>query len=192
MKSKYICNTGGALGSDITWEHHCIKAGIHVRSYSFTGHSSQSSRQSKIILNEQELISAQPYVVKAAKNLRRNLPKTNYVLNLLRRNWYQVKDADTVYAIGTIDENKQVEGGTGYAVQMSVDNLVNSLTPISLNVFDQNVGSWFTWKHKQWFQVDEPELPTKIFAGIGTRNVNPKGFTAINDIIVRLKEAESI
>lgn len=192
MRSKYICNTGGAFGSDIAWEHHCIKIGIQVRSYSFAGHSSQSSKQSKVILNEHELVSAQPYVTKAAKNLGRNLPKAGYVLNLLRRNWYQVKDADTVYAIGTIDENKQVEGGTGYAVQMSVDNLINSLTPISLNVFDQNVGSWFMWKQKQWFQIDEPELPTKIFAGIGTRNVNPKGFTAINDVIVRLKEAEPI
>ena len=43
--------------------------------------------------------------------------------NLIRRNWYQVKDSNGVFAIGKLSASRStVEGGTGWAVQMAVDS----------------------------------------------------------------------
>ena len=81
---------------------------------------------------------------KAAKILGKN-PQREETINLLARNWCQVKYSKQVIAIGHIlnpgeksakgyrcnSKYQSVDGGTGYAVQMAIDNLKE------VYVFDQ-------------------------------------------------------
>ena len=99
------------------------------------------------------------------------------------RNWMQVKNADAVYALGTIrqpGENASdkagetriaaipiVKGGTGYAVQMAI----NEGKPVY--VFDGTKEGWYTYdyKVKNFVPTEIPTL-TKNFAGIGSRSLS--------------------
>jgi ribonuclease HI len=103
------------------------------------------------------------------------------------RNWLQVKYADSIYAVSTILEKgqkdkkgyiaqtKQVEGGTGYAVQMAIAEG----KPVF--VFDQVKNKWFTWNGNDFVETETPTL-TKNYAGIGSRTIHENGRQAIRDV----------
>ena len=114
-------------------------------------------------------------------------------MNLLARNWAQVKYSDEVFAIGTIVEpgkkgpkdyyNKSeyqvVSGGTGYAVQMAINN------GKPVYVFDQDKDKWFRWSYTslKFIEVTKHlKISYENFAGIGTREIKPNGIKAIEEI----------
>jgi len=137
-----ICNTGGADGADTIFENESIKYGISVISWSFYGHRIKSNN--KIILNDEQLLEGWEKVKISNKSLKRNIFRLSpYVKNLLSRNWYQVKNSDVIYAIASIQDNmKIVDGGTGWAVQMAIDNNKE------IYVFDQYRCFWYKFNFK--------------------------------------------
>ena len=97
---------------------------------------------------------------------------------LLRRNWYQVKDSNGVFAIGKLSASRsRVEGGTGWAVQMAVD----SKKPVY--VFDIVNSLWqqFEDRKRKFVYCEAPRL-TLNFTGIGTRALPENGKVAIEKI----------
>ena len=122
----------------------------------------------------------------AEKGIKRPLYKIQhqfYVRNLLSRNWFQVKNAESIYAIGTFFDTKQsiVNGGTGWAVQMAIDNV----KPIY--VFDQKTIMWFEYNYflKKFSPLLAIPKLTEHFAGIGTREITNDGKEAIINILKR-------
>ena len=99
------------------------------------------------------------------------------------RNWLQVKNADAIFALGTIkfagetwtDAKKgvvtakipMVKGGTGYAVQMAI----NEGKPVY--VFDATKEGWYIYDYntKNFIPTETPVL-TKNYAGIGSRSLS--------------------
>lgn len=183
----HTLHTGGAIGSDIWWENECLKYSIKVKSYSFETHSSCSSPPHKIILSQKELDEATPFLLKANQTLKRNFPAWNaYINNLLKRNYYQVKDCNFVVAIGELDYSKTkpgdsfgaetVKGGTGWAVQMAVD------LEKEIFLFDQQQNIWYyKFADLPWMKILYPRMfnKSKNFAGIGTRELKDNGKKAI-------------
>ena len=108
----------------------------------------------------------------------RTQASATYLNNLLRRNWYQVEGADAVFAVGSLDTSKPglaALGGTGWAVQMAIDEG----KPVYL--FDQEKKKWFTGNNVSLTEIDTPTL-TPRFAGIGTRDITSAGKKAIEDV----------
>lgn len=193
IKEKYgqrYCNSGGAEGADTIWEEECIANGIPVIAWSFPGHDTKSIN--KKVLTAEHLREGFEHIKIANATLKRNTYNLKpYVRNLLARNWFQVKNSDAVFAVGVIQKQnwKIVNGGTGWAVQMAIDN------KIPVYVFDQESGYWYqygtavdkdgneTGGHFLTNMYSEflPEL-TDRFAGIGTRDINEKGINAIKNI----------
>ena len=105
-----------------------------------------------------------------------------YVRNLLCRNWFQVKNADAIFAIGKFDGIKRtkVSGGTGWAVQMAIDN------DKPVYFFDQPTNSWYIYikEHKKFIQMYETPKLTENFAGIGTRGITTDGEIAIKHVLI--------
>ena len=111
-------------------------------------------------------------------------------MNLLARNWAQVKYSEEIFAIGTIVKKGQkskkgytvsctsVDGGTGYAVQMAI------LNEKTVYVFDQETEEWFKWSYiiDKYIKIKAPTIQSKNFAGIGTRDINEAGKKAIEEI----------
>ena len=176
---EYICHSGGAPGSDMFWENEGIKYGVKTIAYSFYRHV-QSSKNQKILTAE-ELNEGFEVVKIANKTLKRSPERQyQYIQNLLSRNWFQVKNSDAIFAISRkfVIDRKIVDGGTGWAVQMAVDNK----KPVF--VFDQNTKSWYTFNYttNEFDMIDYIPKLTENFAGIGTREINEDGINAIKEV----------
>lgn len=167
--------SGEAEGSDLYWR------GI-ANQYGVKGKDFTTSNIDKV--NREE---AMDKVIQANKTLNRVFPvqpnkertqkQADYINNLILRDWLQVKNADTIIAIGRL-KNGIVEGGTGWAVQMAI----NEGKPVY--VFSQNSGKWYKNINGRWESSDVPTL-TPNFAGIGTRELNDAGKQAIVDVFTK-------
>jgi len=179
-KGSYVNHSGGAQGSDMEWENQGLKYGVKTIAYSFEGHSQYS--KGRHILSEKELAEGAEHAEKASHTLMRPWKhiEHNYVKNLLSRNWFQVKNADTIFAVGQFVKNSMslVDGGTGWAVQMAIDSRK------SVYLFDQVANSWFFYDYeKGQFQIiDFVPILTENFAGIGTRKIDANGKKAISNV----------
>ena len=183
-----VCHSGGALGSDTYWEEIGEEFGVKTKAYSHKTPKHQS--KNKVEISDEDYKEGIVEVNKANKWLNRY--GIHKYMNMLARNWAQVKYSDEIFAIGYIvkvgDKNPKgyynrgkcdmVDGGTGYAVQMGI----NHQRPVY--VFDQVRDKWFRWSYSSlsFIEMDTPEITFQNFAGIGTRQITKNGIQSIRDI----------
>jgi hypothetical protein len=187
--SNIICHSGGAVGSDTYFETIGEKFGVKTKAYSYKTPKHQSLN--KVEISDDDYNEGISEVNKANKILGRF--GINKYMNLLARNWAQVKYSDEIFAIGAIvDPGKKggkgyynkskyqvVDGGTGYAVQMGINN------EKVVYVFDQLKDKWFRWSYTSFSFVEmsnSPDITSQNFAGIGTREILPNGINAIKQV----------
>lgn len=182
-----MCLSGGAEGADTVWANLAREYKHQVVHWSFKKHNIFDQKDVSI-LDDEKLLTADSYVVLANKNINRKWPtKSWYVNNLIRRNFYQVNWADSVYAISTLIKDSSllgVKGGTAWACQMYIDRWLHTNTNLNscyLYLFDQNQLKWFSWKGS-WTEIVKPPTPQGVYAGIGTREINNEGIKAIIDV----------
>lgn len=169
---EYTNHSGGARGSDSEWDNIGSEYGMISNKHYYA--DGEKTPNGNVPLTKEQLLEADHHLIEANKTLHRRFPTgRNYINNLLRRNWWQVKNSDAIFAISTITNNK-VDGGTGWAVHMAIS--VNK--PVF--VFDQMKNEWFTWNN-EFVKTEIPTL-TKNFAGIGTREINENGKSAIHSV----------
>jgi len=171
--------SGGAYGADTFWD-------IIGREFGVTNHKhfreasnaslSQKLRNAKV----NATIITPEQLEEGYKELERVTGKTyerNLENNLKARNFFQVKNADAVFAIAQLGTKEGrpitnylyptiqgVSGGTNAAVQMAIA----ANKPIY--VWDLGMKSWFKWNGKYFEPTETPTL-TKNFAGIGSRDI---------------------
>ncbi len=186
---RMICHSGGAVGADTVFENKCIERGIKVRAYSYKTKYHESSN--KVEISDDDYNEGVNEINRANKVLGRF--GIHKYMNLLARNWSQVKYSNQIFAIGNIippsSKDKKgyynkskydiVSGGTGYAVQMGINN------EKEVYVFDQDKLKWFRWSYNSLRFVElkvTPKITDENFAGIGTREINSDGVKAIEDL----------
>jgi len=179
MKMKMTNHSGGCKGADMCWETEGLKYGVESISYSYHNHVQYSYNQK--ILTSDELKEGWGNVKIAEKTLQRNLSLIDgkpYVQNLIARNWFQVKNAEVVFAVSTFENDSQVKGGTGWAVQMARDN--NKL----IYFYDQDICKWYWFDYRINKFTELKGIPKlkENFAGIGSANLNQNGILAIKDV----------
>lgn len=173
-----ICYSGGAVGADFAWGEAAVKAGHHLVHYVFKGHKGSNGPHA-VVLDPTKLHLADPYLKTANQTLKRSWPAhSDFVSNLLRRNYFQIKSTDAVYAIAEPD-GPSVYGGTAWAVEM-----FKILQPSSENIFtfNQKNGLWYKWSGFSWAVVSNVPRPSGKWTGIGTRDLTPNGIKAINGL----------
>lgn len=173
-----ICRSGGARGADTVWGNVATEHGHSVAHYSFEGHSTTVPKDQLVILDRHALAMANASLVEANKTLQRRLPMDGSpIRKLLQRNWWQVRDVESVYAVSRIVSGK-VLGGTAWAVQM----FLNRETHGPCYVYDLISGGWFQYGRHGWELIDRPPAPEGVYAGIGTRDPETDGIQAIRDV----------
>lgn len=186
--TKIICHSGGAQGADTYFETIGESYGVRINAYSYK--TKYHNSVNKVEISQEDFIEGMDEVNRANKVLGRF--GIHKYINLLARNWAQVKYSKEVFAIGSIVEpgakgnkgyyNKSkyqvVDGGTGYACQMAVNN------DRDVYVFDQNKDKWFRWSYTalRFIEIAEPSISYQDFAGIGTREIKPNGIKAIEEL----------
>lgn len=197
--------SGGAKGADTIWGEYATKAGHQVIHWSFDGHKSHAPENQTVKLDIETLKEADIRLEMAKQSLGRNIPYNKpWIVNLLRRNWFQVQYAESVFAVGTfaddapiagIEINRQrknklgINGGTAWAIQMYVDRWqeAREKDPLSnpncrITFFDQNKYEIFvydpvsaTWNPMIRAHPQQHKTPEGIYAAIGTRDLNENG-----------------
>lgn len=187
--NKIICHSGGALGSDTIFEEIGNEYGIKTKAYSYNTNYHKS--ENKFEISNTDYLEGIENIKIANKKLKRF--GINKFINLLSRNWCQVKYSDEIFAIGYIIKpnekgrkgyyNKSnyevVDGGTGYAIQMGIDN------EKEIYVFDQKINNWFKWSYitSKFIKINYlPKIESENFAGIGTREITEDGIKAISEL----------
>jgi len=186
--SKAVNHSGGAEGSDTYWENIGEEYGVKTRAYSYK--TPKHDSKNKVEISDTDYNEGIAEITRANKTLGRY--GIHKYMNLLARNWAQIKYSKQVFAIGSIIDpghkndkgyynksSKQiVDGGTGYAVQMGIDN------NREVFVFDQPSNKWYMWNYvtEHFVETETPTITFNNFAGIGTRSINPNGIQAIKDV----------
>ena len=182
--STYTNHSGGAYGGDTFWDIIGREYGVtDQRHYKDAGNAnlSQKLRNAGVqatILTKEQMDKARTEVERL---LGENYPDTLQG-NLQVRNYYQVANADAVFAVATIvpTTSPAVLGGTNTAVQLGI----KMGKPVY--VFDLDTKKWYTqdldflangfdktkheWNYNGWLEIDTPTL-TKNFAGVGSRDI---------------------
>jgi hypothetical protein len=186
------CNSGGAEGSDSIWELFCELYGVNTNAYSYKTKKHKSPN--KVEISNEDYEEGVDKIKKANKSLKRK--GIDKYMNLLARNWAQVKYSEEIFAIGNIvktgdiskkgfkvtSSNESVDGGTGYAIQMAID------CQKTVYVFDQSKECWFKWSYilDQFIKLSgTPLILSENFAGIGTREITDAGKKAIEDVFIK-------
>jgi hypothetical protein len=173
--SNYTNHSGGANGSDSEWDIIGKEYGmINNKHYYAEG---EKTPKGNTMLDKTQLLMADSLLKETNKILKRTFPaRSEFINNLLRRNYYQVINSESIFAISSIINNL-VSGGTGWAVHMGI--LLNK--PVF--VYDQNLDEWFTWDNN--FIKTEIPILTVNFAGIGTREIDEKGKQNIRNVYIK-------
>jgi hypothetical protein len=183
-----VCHSGGAVGTDTYFEKIGEEFGVKTKAYSYK--TKYHTSPNKVEISEEDYLEGVQMIKRA--NLTLNRWGIHKYMNLLARNWAQVKYSNQIFAIGTIIESGKkcnrgfknsckyqiVAGGTGYAVQLSIDSMKE------VYVFEQNREKWFKWSFNalRFVEVQSPKISVQDFAGIGTREINGSGINAIKNL----------
>ena len=183
-----VCMSGGADGADLVWGAEARRHSHKVLHFSFAGHRTQAPPDELVILSEDDLRRADPYLAKATVRLNRDRPPASqYAANLLRRDWYQVKDAERVYAVARLQDNRQIEGGTAWTVTLFIDR--HDGRPCEAYLFEPNRRQWLRW-NTDWEASAMPPPPSGLWAGIGMRALSPSGEAAIQALFASCMEVD--
>jgi hypothetical protein len=176
--------SGGAVGADLQWGMCAGKAGHQVIHWSFDGHRTDAPAQEVVRIPHDLLILADEHLEIANKTLKRRLSYDKpWIINLLRRNYYQVGNSQSVYAVSTIKKG-MVEGGTAWAVQMYLD--LHKDKPECF-VFCQDTNNWYSHQDSQWERIETPPSPSGVWAGVGSRDLTQAGKEAIRKLMGYVK-----
>jgi hypothetical protein len=194
--------SGGAEGADYRFTFCALKADHAIRIASFIGHKTilPPNKPNKDIVvlnfNQYKTHLADISLNNANKKLCRRVPQPGYVLKLLQRNYDQIATVSSLFAIGFFDISNgrddcvRIQGGTAWACQMFCDRWVDGQDKrIPLFFFCQTAGAWFQCQLKgysvTWDRMEKNVIPPKPigkYAGIGTRELNPNGMKAIDQL----------
>lgn len=168
---------GGHRGTEAEFGRQAERHGIHEVNYSFEGH--QLERQQNVtVLTPEEMKKGDVSMEIVSMRMNRRYSQADKIRKVLQLQFHMVNSGLQVFAVGWIQPNGTVKGGTGWGVELA--KLFNR----PLSVFDQDRNQWFTWKENQWAE-DLPKVAHLTFVGTGTRNLADAGQKAIEDLFDR-------
>ncbi len=175
--NEYSFYSGGLKGAEETFGEQAQAHGINEINFSFEGHT--CSRDKNItILSDAELKKGDISMEIVSERMGRRYSPADKIRKVFQVIFHMVNKGYQVFAVGWIQEDKTVKGGTGWGVELA--KFFNR--PVS--VFDQGTNKWYTWKESDWTE-DTPVISHKTFCGTGTRNLSEEGKAAINDLFSR-------
>lgn len=169
--------SGGAPGAEAAFGAAAEAHGVREVNFTFDGHVQARTRGAHP-LTARELAEGDVSLAYVSRRLRRSYSESTSIRRVLQSLWHQVRGAQVVFVVGTIQEDGTVTGGTGWSVELA--RMWNK----RLWVFDQEKDAWFRWTGDEWFAA-EPVVDAAAFCGTGTRQLNDAGRAAIASLFER-------
>ncbi len=176
-RSNITLYSGGHKGAEAEFGRMAERWGIGEVNFSFEGHAPERTRGIRV-LGAAELDKGNVSMEIVSTRLGRNFTKAEKIRKVIQSIFHMVNNGIQVFAVGWIQADNTVKGGTGWGVELA--KLFNR--PIS--VYDQDRKGWFSWSNAAWV-AEEPVISHKTFVGTGTRNLTEDGRKSIEGLFVR-------
>lgn len=175
--SKPTLISGGHKGAEAEFGRAAKRHGVEQTTLSFEGHDMEWPVGVRV-LTPDELAKGDVSMEIVCRRMGRTYHHPGKVRSVVQSIFHMVNDAYQVFAIGWIQPDDTVKGGTGWAVELA--KLFNR----ELYVFDQARDGWFAWRGSRW-EPAQPTIGDKPFCGTGTRNLTDEGRAAIGALFER-------
>jgi hypothetical protein len=169
--------SGGHKGAEAEFGRAAKRSGIAQTTLSFEGHDMEWPVNVRV-LTPDELAEGDVSMAIVSRRMGREYHHPGRIRSVVQSLFRMVNDAYQVFAIGWIQPDDTVKGGTGWAVELA--KLFNR----PLWVFDQARDAWFAWRGGHW-EPEEPTIGNRPFCGTGTRNLTDEGRAAITALFER-------
>ncbi|MDA8403126.1 MAG: hypothetical protein M0Z56_02870 [Desulfobacteraceae bacterium] len=175
--SKTALYSGGHKGAEAEFGKLAEAWGMNEVNFSFEGHDAERTRGVRV-LSREELQKGDISMEIVSKRMNRTYSKTDKIRKVIQSLFHMVNNGYQVIAVGWIQADNTVKGGTGWGVELA--KLFNR----PLFVYDQDQKAWFSWENSQWVEK-MPMIASGTFAGTGTRNLSDDGRQALRDLFIR-------
>ncbi|GBC63779.1 hypothetical protein DENIS_4777 [Desulfonema ishimotonii] len=175
--SQFTLYSGGHKGTESEFGKNAECWGLQEVNFSFEGHTVERNKNVKILTPE-ELKKGDISMEIVSGRMGRTYARADKIRKVFQSIFHMVNNGYHIFAIGWIQTDDTVKGGTGWGVELA--KLFNR--PVS--VYDQDRKAWFAWKDNQWVE-EMPVIADKTFVGTGTRNLTEDGKAAIHDLFKR-------
>ncbi len=189
--------SGGAAGADAKWSQLFAKhtGSENIFHFSYEEHKKYSTHAVgiRVILSENQLYDGDSALKEAKKVNRRNFPCRAHNTNcLLRRNYWQVRESGSCYAVSKIEDGF-VAGGTNWATTMFVNRWMenNPFDECPCYVYDILTNKWHQWIFDRWEPIEAYEVPTPsgVWTGIGSRDLTLEAIDAMEALWQRTEQS---
>jgi len=176
-RNQAILYSGGHKGAEAEFGRCAERWRVRQVTLSYDGHAMEYSKDVRV-LSAAELLQGDVSMEIVSKRLGRSYTSIEQIRKVCQLLFHMVSNSDAVFAIGWIQGDDTVQGGTGWGVELA--KFFNRPT----SVFDQARQAWFTWKDGRW-TPDTPLIPERPFAATGTRQLTDDGRRAVGELFER-------
>lgn len=169
--------SGGHKGAESEFGNFAELFGIDEVTFTFDGHALSRDRNLRN-LSDEELKAGDISMEIVSRHMGRRYASAEKIRKVIQSIYYMINNSEQVFAIGWIQEDETVKGGTGWGVELA------KMFHKPVSVFDQDKNEWYSWIDNHW-KPDVPKITTKSFCGTGTRNLTEKGIAAVKDLFER-------
>jgi hypothetical protein len=169
--------SGGHAGAESFFGECAEKWGVKEVTFSYEGHFIKREKN-VIMLDEKALAQGNVSMEIVSAHMHRQYAHADKIKSVLQSIYHIVNNGMQIFAVGAIQNDDTVLGGTGWGVELG--KFFNR----NIHVFDKNKFAWFTWKHGEWL-LDSPVICEKTFCGTGTRELTPESELAIIQLFER-------
>jgi hypothetical protein len=169
--------SGGHKGAEAEFGIQAERWGVREVNFSYEGR--EPARNCGLVtLSPEEMSRGDISMEIVCLHMGRSYSSVETIRKVMQLLFHMVNSGFQVLAVGWIQANDTVKGGTGWAVELA--KLFNR----PLSVFDLERGAWFTWENRTWVVI-EPVIEHKTFVGTGTRDLPGAGREAIENLFQR-------
>jgi len=171
--------SGGHKGSEAEFGRMAEQWGVREVNFSYEGREPAPARERGLqALSAEEMKRGDVSMEIVCMRMGRCYSNVDAIRGVMQLLFHMVNNGFQVFAVGWIQPNGTVKGGTGWAVELA--KLFNR----PLSVFDEDRNAWFTWENNAWVE-SLPVIEHQTFVGTGTRNLTEGGRRAIEELFRR-------
>jgi hypothetical protein len=175
--SKTTLYSGGHKGAEAEFGRLAEAWRMQEVNLSFEGHNPERTRGVRV-LNLEELQKGDVSMEIVSTRMKRTYSRADKIRKVIQSIFHMVNNGHHVVAVGWIQADNTVKGGTGWGVELA--KLFNR----PLSVYDQDRKAWFSWEGSHWVE-DTPVITADTFVGTGTRHLSDDGRQALRDLFIR-------
>ncbi|MDJ0991180.1 MAG: hypothetical protein QNI85_14270 [Desulfobacterales bacterium] len=169
--------SGGHQGAEAVFGEQAEAYGIREINFAYPGQTVYR-RRGLTLLGPEALKKGAISMEIVSLRMGRTFSRESEIRKVLQTIFHMVNMGHQVFAVGWIQPDSTVKGGTGWAVELG------KWFSRPVSVFDPEKNSWFSWQEGKW-RGDRPHIAHSTFTGTGTRNLTANGRRAVADLFVR-------